>query len=517
MQGTMDIMAMMQKSNIVAQKTNTTSLGKDFDRFSFKRELANARKSTTYKDQDNKQSVSVNQEPIAIDNKKLAKLMTGNNVKTEKTSDVSGQEIIETKDSAQIDEADSVKTDIKAEESANDEVKLEDDTVLTELTELVNSAEELLQQLIQLLSVENNTQATETNVAKLEESIQAVTQKLEQIISMPVDTEAEDDGIVLKDLKVELKELIENLKAETNEVHPVTVDKPTLQKTVNTIKHLINKMNELKPKLQQKLEKPETNLETTKQVLEITKTESKDIKKTESKLTEIKSSNEIVNLKSVSETSASENMDKDSKEEDKESQNKTELKEMLKPVVTADKPNTDSLENVAIQQNNKAEFQINVKEMNVNFKKDEMVIINKSDIVNQVVKKADIIIREGHSEMIMKLEPESLGKLNLKIVVENGLITAKFVAESQQVKEVLESSFNQLKDSLQEKGIEVQNFSVSVGQQSGGSNSKQNFDQWKQSKKMNNKTIGGFMELDDEYTLVKNPYEFHEGKVDYRA
>ncbi|MGB7604243.1 MAG: flagellar hook-length control protein FliK [Lutisporaceae bacterium] len=521
MQGTMDIMAMMQKSNIAGQKTNTTSLGRDFDRFSFKRELADARKNTVYKNQDNRQSGSVKQEVPVIDNKteKLAKVMSSNNVKTEKVLDVSKQEITKTKDTTQIKETDSAKADIKVEKPVEGEATLEEDT---ELTELVKSAEELLQQLMQLLSGENNTQATaestEANVKQIEESLQAITQKLEQIISKPVDTEAEDNGIVLKDLKVELKELIMQLKAQTNEVvQPGLADKPTLQQTVDTIKHLINKMDELKPRLQQKLNNSETTQKTTEKVPEIAAIKSKDIKETDNKLVEMESSNKNVNLKAVSESNASENIDKESEKDDKTPQDRTELKELSKPVETADKPHTESLKDAAIPQNYKAESQVNVKEMNLNLKKGEMVGINKSDIVNQVVKKADIIIREGHSEMIMKLEPESLGKLNLKIVVENGLITAKFVAESQQVKEVLESSFNQLKDSLQEKGIAVQNFSVSVGQQAGESSSKQSFNQWKQSIKINNKTIGEFMELDDELMLVKNPYSFHEGKIDYKA
>lgn len=521
MQGTMDIMAMMQKSNIAGQKTNTAGLGRDFDRFSFKRELEDARKSTAYNDQDKKQSGSVKPETAVVDNKteKLAKVMSGNNVKVDKASAVSEQEITKTEDTAQIKETDSANADIEVEKLVEGEEALKGDT---ELTELVKSAEELLQQLIQLLSGENNTKATpeeiEANVKQIEESLQAITQKLDQIVSKAANTEAKNDGIVLKDLNVELKELIKQLKAQTNEaVQPEMTDKPTLQQTVDTIKHLINKMDELKPRLQQKLYNSDTIQKTGEKIPEIAATESKSIKEADSKLVEMDPSNENVKQEPVTESNVSENTDKDSKKDDKSPQDRTDLKELSKPVETADKPHTESLKDAAISQNYKAESQVNVKEMNLNIKKSEMVNISKSDIVNQVVKKADIILRDGHSEMIMKLEPESLGKLNLKIVVENGLITAKFVAESQQVKEVIESSFNQLKDSLQEKGIAVQNFSVSVGQQAGESSAKQSFSQWKQSIKTNNKTIGEFMELDEDLMLVKNPYNFHEGKIDYRA
>lgn len=510
MQGTIDIMAMMQKSSSVVQKTNTASLGKEVEKYSFKNELEAARKNTAYNNKDNKQASLAKQTEIVKDNKneKLAKVMSSNNIKAEKDLAVS-------KDTAQVKEAESVKADIKAEEPIIDEAV---ETTDTELAGLIASAEELIQQLIQLLSSGSNKEATETNMKQTVENMQTAVEKLEQIIAKPLETEAENYGIALKDLKVELKELMQQLKAKTYEANQEVADKPTLQQTVITIKHLINKMNELQPKLQQKLNEPEMLQETTDEAQKITAEGSKEIKKADSKTVEMEATNENVSKNQAFESNTNENINKENKKEEKEFHNSKEFRKLSKPVITVDKPYTEDLKEVNLPHSNKAEFQINVKEMNLNFKKAEMVPINKADIVNQVIKKADIILREGHSEMIMKLEPESLGKLNLKIVVENGLTTAKFIAESQQVKEIIESSFNQLKDALQEKGIAVQNFSVAVGQQFGDSSSKQSFNQWKQSIKYKNKTaIGEFMELNDEAMLTKNPYNFHEGKVDYRA
>ena len=53
------------------------------------------------------------------------------------------------------------------------------------------------------------------------------------------------------------------------------------------------------------------------------------------------------------------------------------------------------------------------------------------------------------------------------IVNERGEIIARFVAESEQVKAILEGNMQLLKDSLQKSGVMVQSLEVSVGQQGG--------------------------------------------------
>ncbi len=92
--------------------------------------------------------------------------------------------------------------------------------------------------------------------------------------------------------------------------------------------------------------------------------------------------------------------------------------------------------------------------------------VNAKEILSQIIEKAQIIMTPDKSEMVMDLKPDSLGKISLKLVTENGIVMAKFVAENQQVKEVLETNMQLLKDSLQKQGLDVQGFSVSVRQDS---------------------------------------------------
>lgn len=85
------------------------------------------------------------------------------------------------------------------------------------------------------------------------------------------------------------------------------------------------------------------------------------------------------------------------------------------------------------------------------------------DIIDQVAEQVDVTLVEDKSEMVIKLKPDHLGKVTMQISVENGNVTAKFLAESQRVKEALEANFQDLKDMLNKQGMNVQDLSVSVG------------------------------------------------------
>ena len=84
-------------------------------------------------------------------------------------------------------------------------------------------------------------------------------------------------------------------------------------------------------------------------------------------------------------------------------------------------------------------------------------------VTNQVMMKVKLMAGENKQEMEMHLKPDSLGKLSLKIIHERGEILAKITAENQQVKGILESNLQMLKDALEKSGLTVQSLSVSVG------------------------------------------------------
>ncbi|MGI5880142.1 MAG: flagellar hook-length control protein FliK [Syntrophomonadaceae bacterium] len=91
-----------------------------------------------------------------------------------------------------------------------------------------------------------------------------------------------------------------------------------------------------------------------------------------------------------------------------------------------------------------------------------------ADVIDQIVKKATMMLKANASEMRIELKPEFLGKMMIKIVVEDGLVTARFVTENQQVKNLLESNLISLRQSLEAQGIRVEKTEVNIGLNNGG-------------------------------------------------
>ena len=109
----------------------------------------------------------------------------------------------------------------------------------------------------------------------------------------------------------------------------------------------------------------------------------------------------------------------------------------------------------------------------------------------------------------------------MKIVTERGIVTAKFIAENQQVKEALETNMQLLKDSLEKQGLSVQGFSVSVGQDSyRGFNSERQYVKGEAVGQNNEDLIGGIegeVKLNPEKNTLKNPYEWESSEINLTA
>ncbi len=97
----------------------------------------------------------------------------------------------------------------------------------------------------------------------------------------------------------------------------------------------------------------------------------------------------------------------------------------------------------------------------------ESSTVNRDQLFSQIVDQVKVMTSNGHSQMELSLKPDHLGKLQLHVSLENHLITAKFVAESEQVKQIIETNLVQLRKSLQENGVQVDSLQVTVNQQDG--------------------------------------------------
>jgi flagellar hook-length control protein FliK len=142
-------------------------------------------------------------------------------------------------------------------------------------------------------------------------------------------------------------------------------------------------------------------------------------------------------------------------------------------------------------------------------------------IFGQIAEKAKLVVSPGMTEMQIQLKPDILGRLNLSVTTENGLITAKFSAESYQVKAIIETNLNSLRNALAEQGVKVDQLVVNVGTEKDFSEFQQRESGfWKGSQKSGSKIVvndEGFERMfakDPKSSAVK---AYYGGNVDFTA
>ncbi|MGL4343732.1 MAG: flagellar hook-length control protein FliK [Cellulosilyticaceae bacterium] len=83
-------------------------------------------------------------------------------------------------------------------------------------------------------------------------------------------------------------------------------------------------------------------------------------------------------------------------------------------------------------------------------------------VTDQVIQKIEITKLLMHNEIQMELTPKELGKVAMKLVEQNGVITAQIKVESEKTKELLLQNLEGLKQGLEQQGLTIGNFAVDV-------------------------------------------------------
>jgi len=81
-------------------------------------------------------------------------------------------------------------------------------------------------------------------------------------------------------------------------------------------------------------------------------------------------------------------------------------------------------------------------------------------VMDQVVKGVSGSLGEGRSHITIRLSPPDLGNVSVRLVMENGALTAKLFAEQANTRSLLEQHANTLRNSLAEQGIKIDNVAV---------------------------------------------------------
>lgn len=88
--------------------------------------------------------------------------------------------------------------------------------------------------------------------------------------------------------------------------------------------------------------------------------------------------------------------------------------------------------------------------------------ISDSEILSQVNSKLNNFKDEDTSKVTIVLRPENLGKVNLELVTTKEGLTAQMTTDNPHVKEILDKSLDNLKNSLSSQGVNVNSVSVKV-------------------------------------------------------
>lgn len=86
-----------------------------------------------------------------------------------------------------------------------------------------------------------------------------------------------------------------------------------------------------------------------------------------------------------------------------------------------------------------------------------------ADIMNQIVTQAATTITETVSRMEMELNPHNLGRMIMQVQQQEGVVTARLIAQNDNVRAALETQLAQLRESLEARGIKVDAVEVTVG------------------------------------------------------
>ena len=122
--------------------------------------------------------------------------------------------------------------------------------------------------------------------------------------------------------------------------------------------------------------------------------------------------------------------------------------------------------------NSAAENAIKQTEANKSVLPEKLVARGTSEtkIISQIINKLNVRTTGAQNEVHVKLDPPSLGTVRLNITTVGESVRTVIVAENHAVKQTIENNFNQLRDAMNDQGLKVDSFSVTVGGESENSN-----------------------------------------------
>lgn len=89
-------------------------------------------------------------------------------------------------------------------------------------------------------------------------------------------------------------------------------------------------------------------------------------------------------------------------------------------------------------------------------------LYDSEDIMNQITEYLEVNVKADTTELMLQLNPESLGTLQIYISAKEGIMTAQIAAQNEAVKSIIEGQLIQLQNNFEQQNIKVEAIEVSV-------------------------------------------------------
>ena len=89
--------------------------------------------------------------------------------------------------------------------------------------------------------------------------------------------------------------------------------------------------------------------------------------------------------------------------------------------------------------------------------------VRESNVENMITQ-ARAILKDGGGEMTLKLSPEGMGTVDLKVVSENGQVSVEIITQDQTVKKMFEDSIFDIRGALESQNLKIDTFKVGVSE-----------------------------------------------------
>ncbi len=332
-------------------------------------------------------------------------------------------------DGAKQNKGKEVENEVKAEKPIEKDEKVKKDTktkedIKDELVVLINSIYDLI-----LKTDIEPEELEELNLESLKTDIVELSTNLEQLLSNDI---LSFDEVDMLEAIEKFEDLIMSFDKELNKITVNSNDK-----TINLPEEVLSELNQIKDDIKLIIDNNSMAME-------------RDNIKFEDEENELN----LNNLEST-EIEFEGVLDK---EKDMTTQKETIVKNM--EVEEAEETKVEDIDN------NNPLFEIidrsKVHEK-TEIKNDELQEVDKKEVIQQIVDKVKLIVDDYKQEIRIRLKPEILGELMLKMEVVKGDMLAKIMVDNHRTKELIEANLFQLKEDMKENGLEIKTFEVFVG------------------------------------------------------